>query len=41
MLHKCPICRHQPIEGWKDNEFYCPECGWESETTKMIVEKTI
>ena len=29
MIHKCPICRHQPIEGWKDNELFCPECGCE------------
>ncbi len=40
MIHKCPICRHQPV-GYRDSEWYCPECGWESETSKMVVEQTV
>jgi len=41
MIHKCPVCRHQPIAGRKDDELYCPECGWKSETTKMVLEQAI
>ncbi len=40
MIHKCPMCRYQPV-GWIDNEYYCPECGWESEKSKMVVEQII
>jgi hypothetical protein len=41
MIHKCPMCRHQPIIGIKEDDFLCPECGWKSETTRMIIEQTI
>ena len=26
---------------WKNDELYCPECGWKTETTKMVLEQTI
>ena len=41
MIHKCPICRHQPITELKNEELLCPECGWKADITKMVIEKTI
>lgn len=38
MIHKCPICRYQPVE-LKESEWFCPECGWESEVSKMVLWK--
>ncbi|MFW6121448.1 MAG: hypothetical protein ACOC80_11195 [Petrotogales bacterium] len=33
MIHKCPICRYQPV-GKKDMEWFCPECGWKEEAER-------
>ena len=41
MIHKCPVCRYQPIVVFKEEESYCPECGWNSENTRMELEQTI
>ena len=41
MVHKCPVCRHQPIIGWRENQLYCPECGWRSETTKIVIQQIV
>ena len=36
MIHKCPVCRYQPV-GRKEMDWYCPECGWQEETKKATV----
>ncbi len=40
MIHKCPVCRYQPIMAIKEESF-CPECGWNSENTRIEIEHTI
>ena len=40
MIHKCPMCRFQPLTGWEE-DIHCPECGWNSENTQMVLEETI
>lgn len=37
MIHKCPICRYQPVKGEEEN-FYCPDCGWELEPLEEMDE---
>jgi len=40
MIHKCPVCRYHPL-GYKEREWYCPECGWKEEPpeeTVMVLE---
>ena len=37
MIHKCPICRYQPVRE-EEEYFYCPDCGWELELLEEIDE---
>ena len=39
MIHKCPVCRYHPLVELKETEWFCPDCGWESEITKMVLDK--